>query len=116
MSDPRLAAFLQAQGAEVLVTAEPGLIRMLAGHAPDIETGPSPFSLPAVVVAPADGEAVLVCSADEAPERAGVESYEGFTTAPLDSVSRAAEAFDRALAAVGARRRFLVDGATTPAG
>jgi Xaa-Pro dipeptidase len=115
MSDDRLREFLQAHGADVLVTAEPGLVRMLAGHAPDVETGPSPFALPAVVVAPADGDALLVCSADEAPERGDVEAYEGFTIAPLASLGRAVEAFDRALARAGVGR-VLVDGATVPAG
>ena len=49
MPDPRLTRFLEAHGGDALVTADPGLVRMLAGHTvADIETGPSPYALPAV--------------------------------------------------------------------
>jgi Xaa-Pro aminopeptidase len=115
MPDPRLVEFLDAHGADALLTADPGAVRMLAGHAGDIETGPSPYALPALVLARGDGEPVLVCSVDEAPERDGVETYEGFTVAPLDPVGRAVQALGRALARAG-RGRVLVDGASVPAG
>jgi len=115
MPDPRLVSFLAAAGADVLLTADPGLVRMLGGHSGDIATGPSPFALPALVLAPGDGEPILVCSADEAAEGDAVETYEGFTVAPLDTVARAAAALDRALARAG-RGRVLVDGASVPAG
>ena len=118
MPDPRLTRFLQAHGGDALVTADPGLVRMLAGHTvADIETGPSPYALPAIVIAPGDAEPVLVCSVDEAPERDRVESYEGFTVAPLDALGRAVEAFDRGVALAGlGGRGVLVDGATLPGG
>src|SRR5262245_27901084 len=117
MPDPRLTRFLDAHGGDALVTADPGLVRMLAGHTvADIETGPSPYALPAVVIAPGDAEPVLVCSVDEAPERDRVESYEGFTAGPLDALGRAAEAFDRGVALAGLAGRVLVDGATLPGG
>jgi Xaa-Pro dipeptidase len=117
VADPRLIAFLDACDADALVTADPGLVRMLAGHAADIGSGPSPFALPAVVVAARDAPVQLVCSADEAPEGDGVHAYEGFTTAPADPLAGALAALAPAVAAAGADpARTLVDGAHTPAG
>jgi Xaa-Pro aminopeptidase len=112
MADARLVAYLAGAGGDALVTADPGLVRMLTGHACDLETGPSPFALGPVVVAPAVGEPVLVCSADEAPE--GAESYEGFTIGPLDPVAGAVAALRRARDRVGSSS-FVLDTATVPA-
>ena len=111
MVDPRLAAFLKAADADALVTADAGLVRMLTGHCCEIETGQSPFALAPIVVAPSSGEAVLVCSADEAPP--GAEAYEGFTVGPLDPIGGAAGALARAFAGAGVSR-IIVDGGTVP--
>jgi Xaa-Pro dipeptidase len=117
VADPRLTAYLDACGADALVTADPGLVRMLARHATEVGFGPSPFQLPAVVLAARDATVQLVCSADEAPQGEGVWSYEGFTTAPLDPLAGALGALGRAVAAAGADpARTLVDGASVPAG
>jgi Xaa-Pro aminopeptidase len=117
VADPRLAAYLDACGADALVTADPGLVRMLSGHATEVGFGPSPFQLPAVVVAARDAPVQLVCSADEAPGGDGVWSYEGFTTGPIDPLAGALGALRRAVAACGAApAHTLVDGASLPAG
>jgi Xaa-Pro aminopeptidase len=117
MADPRLVAYLDACDADALVTADPGLVRMLAGLPTEVGFGPSPFQLPAVVVAARDAPVQVVCSADEAPEGEGVHAYEGFTTAPIDPLAGALAALERALAEAGAgRARTLVDGANVPAG
>jgi len=117
VADPRLTVYLDVCGADALVTADPGLVRMLSGHAPEIGFGPSPFQLPAVVVAARDAPVQLVCSADEAPAGDGVWSYEGFTTEPLDPLAGALAALRQAVAACGsAPARTLVDGASLPAG
>jgi Xaa-Pro aminopeptidase len=117
VADTRLIAYLDACDADALVTADPGLVRMLAGHAADVGSGPSPFGLPAVVVAARDAPVQLVCSVDEAPDRDGVHAYEGFTTAPVDPLAGALTALGHAVAAAGAApARTLVDGAHTPAG
>lgn len=117
MVDRRLISFLDACDADALVSADPGLVRMLAGHATDVGSGPSPFGLPAAVVAARDAPAQLVCSADEAAEGDTVHAYEGFTVAPIDPLAGARGALERALAAAGADpARTLVDGAHTPAG
>jgi Xaa-Pro dipeptidase len=116
MADPRLVALLGDAGADGLVSADPGLVRMLTGHAGDI-SGPSPFQLPALVVAPGDGPARLVCSQDEAPEGELVHAYTGFTVEPLDPLAGAAAALDTALDAASLRGgMLLVDGASLPAG
>lgn len=116
MADQRLQAYLEQDEGDVLVTADPGLVRMLTGHVAEVDSGPSPFALPALVIAPGDGEPILVCSADEAPGDGLVETYEGFTTNPLDPAGRAQQALRRALASSGsAGRRMLADLATLPA-
>ena len=117
MADPRLEAYLDACAADALVTADPGLVRMLTGHATEVGFGPSPFQLPALAVAARAAPAQLVCSADEAPEGEHTHLYEGFTTAPLDPLAGAAAALGAAMAAVGtSAARTLVDGASVPAG
>jgi Xaa-Pro aminopeptidase len=117
MADPRLAAYLEACGAGALVTADPGLVRMLCGHATEVGFGPSPFQLPAVAVAAAEAPAQLVCSADEAAAGEATHTYEGFTTAPIDPVAGAAAALAAAMAAAGVTPgQVVVDGASFPAG
>jgi Xaa-Pro dipeptidase len=116
MADPRLGAYLDECSADALVTADPGLVRMLSGHATDFAFGPSPFQLPALVVAAAGAPAQLVCAADEAPAGDHVHTYEGFTVAPLDPIGGAGAALAAALAAAGvSASRTIVDGATMPA-
>jgi Xaa-Pro aminopeptidase len=116
MADARLQRYLDACGADALVTADPGLVRMLTGHATEVGFGPSPFQLPALVVAAGDATAQLVCSADEAPAGEHVHVYEGFTTAPLDPIGGASAALAAAMAAAGVTAaRTLVDGASVPA-
>ncbi|CAA9552743.1 MAG: hypothetical protein AVDCRST_MAG79-2817, partial [uncultured Thermoleophilia bacterium] len=113
MAEPRTAAFLEHAEADVLVSADPGLVRLLTGHAADVETGPSPFALPPVVVAGGAGT-VLVCSDDEAPETGDVEAYPGFTTGPLDPAGHAAAALRRAVDRLGPQR-IVVDDSSLPA-
>jgi Xaa-Pro dipeptidase len=120
MPDQRLTRYLEQAGGEALLSAEPGLVRMLTGHAGDVATGPSPFQLPAMVLAPGDGPARLICSADEAAAGELVHTYEGFTAGPIDPPSGAwqalSEALSEALAMVApGARAVLVDPATVPA-
>src|SRR4029079_12281122 len=116
LTDRRLTSYLEKAGGAALLTAEPGLVRMLAGHAADVASGPSPFQLPAAVLAPGDGPSRLICSVDEAPEGDWVHTYEGFTAGPTDPVSGAGEAFRQALESAGLQKaRVVVDMATVPA-
>jgi Xaa-Pro dipeptidase len=117
MTDDRLIRTLEELSAEGLISADPGIVRMLTGHCYDIETGPSVFSLPAIVVAPANGEAILVCSADEAEASDVVVTYEGFTIAPIDRVAGAKDAVATAIdRAGGEKTTWLIDGASIPVG
>jgi Xaa-Pro dipeptidase len=103
MPDPRLQSYLEACGGDALVTADPGLVRMLTGHATEVGYGPSPFRLPALVVAAGDAPAEVVCC-------------EVATTAALDPIGTATKALTAAMAAAGvSAARTLVDGASVPA-
>jgi Xaa-Pro dipeptidase len=65
MPDPRLQRYLEASAGDALVTADPGLVRMLTGHVAEIAYGPSPFGLPALVVAAGDAPAQVVFCEEE---------------------------------------------------
>ena len=117
MTDPRLVQTLEQLGAEGLISADPGIVKMLTGHTYDIETGPSVFALPAIVVASGDASAVLVCSADEAEPSDAVVTYEGFTVGPIERVAGARRAVAEAIERRGGTSaRWAVDGASVPVG
>jgi len=111
--DPRLLRLLDDASADSLVSADPGLVRMLTGHAGEIAFGPSPFQLPAIVVAGRASAAQLVCAIDEAPEADHVHSYPGFVVTALDPVGGARAALRSALGVAGPGR-ILVDAAHVP--
>ncbi len=117
MTDQRLLTTLDLLDADGLISADPGIVRMLTGHFYDIETGPNVFALPAIVVALRDAAPVLVCSADEAEPSDTVVTYEGFTVKPIERIAGAsrgvAEAIDRT---AGSRAEWAVDGASVPVG
>jgi Xaa-Pro dipeptidase len=117
MSDERLTSALQRLGADGLISADPGIVRMLTGHSYDIETGPNVFALPAIVVAAGPSEPVLVCSADEASESANTITYEGFTIGPIERVTGARRSVAEAIERSGGNGiRWAVDGASVPVG
>lgn len=117
MIDPRLIATLEQLDSDGLISADPGIVRMLTGHFYDIETGPSVFALPAIVVASRDAEPVLVCSADEAEASDVAVTYEGFTTGPIERVASAQRAVADAIArTAGERANWAIDGASVPTG
>jgi Xaa-Pro aminopeptidase len=117
MTDHRLTGTLELLEADGLISADPGIVRMLTGHFYDIETGPSVFSLPAIVVASRELGSVLVCSADEAEASDVTVTYEGFTVGPIERLTGAqgavAAAIDRT---AGERARWAIDGASLPIG
>jgi Xaa-Pro aminopeptidase len=49
-----------------LVSADPATVSWLTGHVPEIEWGPSPFSVPPVAILQPDGRVWIVVSDDEA--------------------------------------------------
>ena len=83
MTDERLQNTLDRLDADGMISADPGIVKMLMGHWDHIETGPDPFILPAVVVASRENGTVLACSADEAEASDSTITYEGFTVSPI---------------------------------
>ena len=117
MTDERLLSTLDHLQADGLISADPGIVRMLAGHQYDIETGPNVFALPALVVASRDQGTVLVCSADEAEDSETTITYEGFTVTPIRRIANARRSVESAIErTAGAGARWAVDGASVPAG
>jgi Xaa-Pro aminopeptidase len=111
----RATAIAQAAGANTLVVAHPSAVAWLTGYAPEIETGPSPFSLSAIAVLPRGGTPVLVVSEDEADDARAtgceVATYPGFGIGPVDPVGAAT----RTLAAVLDGSSVAIDAGTFPA-
>ncbi|MGV1046965.1 MAG: M24 family metallopeptidase [Solirubrobacterales bacterium] len=86
----RRAAALElaaAAGAEVLVCADPANVHWLTGVPVAIETGPSPFAPPPVLVLAPQALPCLISASEEAPgeppEDLEVLPYEGFGVGPL---------------------------------
>jgi Xaa-Pro dipeptidase len=117
VTDDRLTRTLEEAGTDGLISADPGIVRMLTGHFYDIETGPSVFALPAIVVAVSGADPVLVCSADEADASEAVVTYEGFTIERIDRVAGARQALATALERTGGTGgSWLIDAASMPLG
>ena len=102
-------------GAEALLASKPASVAWLTGFAAEIDSGPSPFSLPPLALLAGDEPPVLIVSDDDAEGAAatgcGVRSYRGFSVEPLDAVGGAS----RALAEVAGRRRVGVEAGVLPA-
>lgn len=105
----------EAAGSSVLVVTHPSAVTWLTGYASDIETGPSPFALPALAIMRGDGRPLLVVSEDEqdAATAAGcdVAVYPGFGIGPVDPVAAAAHV----LADLLTGERVAIDAGTFPA-
>jgi Xaa-Pro dipeptidase len=102
-------------GVEALLVSTPAAVAWLTGFAPEIDSGPSPFSLPPLALLAGDGAPVLIVSDDDAEGAAAtgcdVRSYRGFSVEPFDAVGGAS----RALAEVAGRRRVGVEADALPA-
>ncbi len=102
-------------GADVLLVSTPASVAWLTGFAAEIDSGPSPFSLPPLALLAADAPPVLIVSDDDAESAAAtgceVSSYRGFSVEPLDAVGGASGA----LAEVVGRRRAGVEAGALPA-
>jgi Xaa-Pro dipeptidase len=102
-------------GVEALLVSTPAAVAWLTGFAAEIDSGPSPFSLPPLALLAGDGAPVLIVSDDDAEGAAAtgcdVRSYRGFSVEPFDAVGGAS----RALAEVAGRRRVGVEADALPA-
>jgi len=87
-------------GADCVLAAERSTVTWLSGICPQVELGPSPFSLPPVVLLEPDGPPIAVLSEDHAAAARAkgceVVTYPGYTTGPLAPL----ENFIRTLSAV----------------
>jgi Xaa-Pro aminopeptidase len=102
--------------AEALLASTPAAVAWSTGFAAEIDSGPSPFSLPPLALLAADETPVLIVSDDDADGAAAtgceVRSYRGFSVEPIDALGGAA----RALAGVVGGRRVAVEAGALPAG
>jgi len=102
-------------GAEALLASNPSTVAWLTGFAAEVDSGPSPFSLPPFALLAGDDVPILIVSDDDAEAAAAtgcdVRSYRGFSVEPLDPVGGAR----RALAGVAGRRRAAVEAGALPA-
>jgi Xaa-Pro aminopeptidase len=112
---PRALEVARRAGTDSLLASSPSSVTWLTGFAGEVDSGPSPFSLPPLAVLAGDEEAVLIVSDDDADAAADtgceVRTYRGFSVEPLDPVGGAAAA----LAEVVGRRRVSVEAAALPA-
>jgi Xaa-Pro aminopeptidase len=80
-------------GVEALLVSKPASVVWLTGFAAEVDSGPSPFSLPPLVLLAGDEPPVLIVSDDDAEGAAvtgcEVRSYRGFSVEPLDAVGGA---------------------------
>ena len=114
MQPPRNERARAIAGHRPLLAADPATVTWLTGFAPEIESGPSPFSAPPLCVLDPDGTVVLIASEDEADgAREGVEvrAFPGFA---VEDVDRRAESARLALEAVSAARQLAVELAALP--
>jgi Xaa-Pro dipeptidase len=102
-------------GVEALLVSKPASVVWLTGFAPEVDSGPSPFSLPPLALLAGDEPPVLIVSDDDAEGAAAtgceVRAYRGFSVEPLDAIGGAR----RALADVVGRRRLGVEAGALPA-
>jgi len=98
-------AVAAAAGAELLVCADPANVHWLTGVAAEIETGPSPFAPPPLLVLAADAPPLLIAAeGDVATPAPDIElrTYVGFGNGPLDGPARAQALVGDAVAGRGA--------------
>lgn len=98
-----------------LLSGDLATVAWLTGLVIDVESGPSPFSAPPLVVVAPGGDVVAVASEDDAPTAdAGVEvrSFPGFA---VEDVDREAAATGAALELLGGARAIACDLASLPA-
>jgi Xaa-Pro dipeptidase len=102
-------------GVEALLASKPATVTWLTGFAAEIDSGPTPFSLPPLALLTGDEAPVLIVSDDDAEAAAAtgcdVRSYRGFSVEPIDAVAGASGA----LAEVAGRRRVGVEAGALPA-
>jgi Xaa-Pro dipeptidase len=102
-------------GVQAVLVSTPAAVAWLTGFAAEIDSGPSPFSLPPLALLAGDEAPVLIVSDDDAEGAAvtgcDVRSYRGFSVEPIDAIGGASSA----LAEVVGTRRIGVEAGALPA-
>jgi Xaa-Pro aminopeptidase len=102
-------------GVQAVLVSTPAAVAWLTGFAAEIDSGPSPFSLPPLALLAGDEAPVLIVSDDDAEGAAvtgcEVRSYRGFSVEPIDAIGGASSA----LAEVVGTRRIGVEAGALPA-
>jgi Xaa-Pro dipeptidase len=96
------------------VSAELATVTWLTGIVTDIESGPSPFSIPPLVVVEPGGAVVAVASEDEAAGAAGAVDVRTVTGFAVEDADRAGEATAVVLEALAGAREVACDLASLP--
>ena len=111
---PRRTRALEVAGGLPLVSADLATVTWLTGLVTDVESGPSPFSAPPLVVLHPDGSLLAVASEDEAAsvaEGIDVETFPGFA---VEDVDRDGAAVAAALTALAGARSVSADLVSLP--
>ncbi len=105
MPAPRRQRAAELAAGLPLVSADLATVTWLTGVVTDIESGPSPFSAPPLVIVDAGGSVVAVASEDEAPSASDdveVRTFPGFAVEDVDRAAAAVELTLDALATASA--------------
>jgi Xaa-Pro dipeptidase len=114
MSATRRERALAIAANRPLVSGDLATVTWLTGLATDIEYGPSPFTVPPLVILDPDGSVLAITSEDEAPgvaEGVDARTFPGFA---VEDVDRAAGATELAIEAVGSAGALSVDLTSLP--
>lgn len=114
MAVRRIERAQQVARGRPLLSGDLATVTWLTGLATDIEYGPSPFTVPPLVILDPDGSLLAITSEDEAPavaEGVDARTFPGFAVEDMD---RAANATGLALEALGSARALSVDLASLP--
>jgi Xaa-Pro aminopeptidase len=105
---------LAVAGGRTLVSADPATVAWLTGLAPEIEWGPSPFSVAPVAILDPDGGVRAIVSEDEAPALAGDVEALTFTGFAVEDADRRTQALELGLGALPGDAPLAVELASLP--
>lgn len=97
-----------------LVTGDLATVSWLTGLEPEIEWGPSPFSVAPLAILEPDGRVRAIVSKDEAPRLADEVEASTFPGFAVEDVDRRAESLELALAALPGPGPFAVELTSLP--
>ncbi|MBD0289656.1 MAG: aminopeptidase P family protein [Thermoleophilia bacterium] len=114
MAPPRLERARSIASGRLLASADLATVTWLTGLLVEIEWGPSPFTVPPLVVVDPDGSTVVVASEDDAATGSDAVEARTFPGFAVEDVDRPALACDLALEALAGARTVAADVASLP--